>query len=184
MTQRPPSSSLGLPSPEQVTELLADEFTRAGYEIDDVVVDAGTRPARIRVVADGDRPLDLNAVAELSRSAADLLDTIDDGQTPYVLEVSSPGVDRPLTAEKHFRRARGRKIELTLADGAVLTGRLGATAEGVAELVVRARSGWAVRQIPLTDIRTAVVQVEFSPPNAKELELIGGAATTDTEAGS
>jgi ribosome maturation factor RimP len=174
----------GLPSPEQVTELLADEFTRAGYEIDDVVIDAGTRPARIRVVADGDKPLDLDAVAELSRSASELLDSIDTGETPYVLEVSSPGVDRPLTAEKHFRRARGRRLELTLADGATLTGRLGATADGVAELVVRAGSGWTIRRISLTDIRKAVVQVEFSPPNAKELEMVGGAGTTQTEAGA
>jgi len=182
--QRTPSSSQGLPSPEQVTELLADEFTRAGYEIDDVVIDAGARPARIRVVADGDKPLDLDAVAELSRSASDLLDSLDTGQIPYVLEVSSPGVDRPLTAEKHFRRARGRRLELTLADGATLTGRLGATADGVAELVVRAGSGLTVRRISLTDIRTAVVQVEFSPPNAKELEMVGGAGTTHTEAGA
>ena len=175
MTQRPP----GLPSPEQVTELLADEFTRAGYEIDDVVVDAD---ARIRVVADGDRPLDLDAIAVLSRLASDLLDTVDTGPIPYVLEVSSPGVDRPLTAEKHFRRARGRRVEFTLADGAALTGRLGATSDGVAEVVVRAAGGWTVRRIPLTDIRKAVVQVEFSPPSAQELELAGGAVTTQTEA--
>ena len=180
MTQRPG----GLPSPEQVTELLADEFTRAGYEIDDVVVDAGTRPARIRVIADGDKPLDLDAIAELSRSASDLLDNADTGDTPYVLEVSSPGVDRPLTAEKHFRRARGRRLELTLTDGATLTGRLGAPADGVAELVMRAGGGWTVRRIPLADIRDAVVQVEFSPPNAKELEVAGGGGKTHTEGGT
>lgn len=184
MTQRTPSSSMGLPSAEQVTELLADGFARVGYEIDDIVVDAGTRPAQIRVIADGDRPLDLDAVAELSRLASELLDTIDTGETPYVLEVSSRGVDRPLTAEKHFRRARGRKVELALADGTALTGRLGATSDGVAEVVVRARSGWTVRRIPLADVGKAVVQVDFSPPNAKELELAGGAGTTQTEAGA
>jgi ribosome maturation factor RimP len=171
-----------LPSPEQVTELLADEFARAGYEIDDVVVDAASRPARIRVVADGDTPLDLDAVAELSRLASELLDTIETGPIPYVLEVSSPGVDRPLTAEKHFRRARGRRVELVLADGASLTGRLGATADGVADVVVRAGGGLTVRRVPLADVRKAVVQVEFSPPNARELELVGGAGTTQTEA--
>lgn len=184
MTQRNPSSSLGLPSAEQVTALLADEFARAGYEIDDVVVDAGTRPARIRVVADGDTPLDLDAVADLSRVASELLDTLDTGETTYVLEVSSPGVDRPLTSEKHYRRARGRKVELALADGQTLTGRLGATADGVVELVVRARNGWTVNRLPLADVRKAVVQVEFSPPNPKELELVGGAGATDREAGA
>ena len=178
MTQRP----AGLPTAEQVTGLLADEFARAGYEIDDVVVDPGTRPARIRVVADGDKPLDLDAVAELSRAASDLLDGIDTGEVAYVLEVSSPGVDRPLTAEKHFRRARGRRVELTLADGAVLTGRLGATSDGVADVVVRAGRGWTVRPIPLAEIRKAVVQVEFSPPSGKELDLAGGSGTSQMEA--
>lgn len=182
MTQRTPSSSLGLPSAEQVTELLADEFARAGYEIDGVAVDIGTRPAHIRVFVDGDTPLDLDAAADLSRSASERLDAVDTGDVPYLLEISSPGVDRPLTAEKHFRRARARKVALSLADGTALTGRLGATSDGVAEVVVRAGSGWTVQRIPLTQIREAVVQVEFSPPNAKELELAGGEATTHTEA--
>ena len=44
--------------------------------------------------------------------------------------MTSPGVDRPLTAEKHYRRARGRKVELTLSDGSQLTGRLGETRDG------------------------------------------------------
>lgn len=178
MTQRP----AGLPAPEQVIELLDDEFARAGYEIADVVVDARTDPPSIRVVADGDVPLDLAAVAELSRAASALLDTLDTGQTPYLLEVSSPGVDRPLTAEKHFRRARGRRVEATLADGSVVTGRLGATGDGVVDLVVRAGGGWTVRRIPLTEIRKAVVQVEFSPPSAAELELVGGTAETEARA--
>lgn len=178
MAQRPE----GLPSPEQVVELLGDEFTRAGYEIEDVVVDTRTSPPLIRVVADGDVPLDLAAVSELSRSASELLDTVDTGQTQYRLEVSSPGVDRPLTAEKHFRRARGRKVEVVLGDGAVVTGRLSATGDGVIDLVIRSGSGWTIRRIPLIDIRTAVVQVEFSPPSAAELDLVGGPAETETRA--
>jgi len=171
--------SAGLPSPERVIELLSAEFVRAGYEIEDVSIDTGTRPPRIRVIADGERPLDLEAVAALSRTASDVLDTVDTGDTPYDLEVSSPGVDRPLTTEKHFRRAHGRKVEIDLADGTCVTGRLGATADGVADLVVRAGGGLTVRRIPLPEIRKAVVQVEFSPPNSKELELIG---VTGTEA--
>lgn len=180
MTQRTPGSSSGLPSPEQVTELLAAEFARFGYEIDAVDVDERSRPPRIRVVADGDTPLDLDAVSQLSRVASEVLDTVD--TPPYVLEVSSPGVDRPLTAEKHFRRARGRRVEVSLNDGTAVTGRLGATADGVAQLVVRAGHGWEVRSLPLAEIRKAVVQVEFSPPSAKELELVGAAGSIREEA--
>lgn len=175
MTQRNPGSSSGLPTAEQVTGLLAEDFARAGYEIDSVEIDLRSRPPRIRVVADGETPLDLDAVSELSRAASVALDAVE--TPPYVLEVSSPGVDRPLTEEKHFRRARGRRIEASLQDGATVTGRLGATADGVAELVVRTGSDWTVRRMPLSDIRKAVVQVDFSPPNAREIELAGGTQT-------
>ncbi len=169
--------SAGLPSPERVIELLSAEFARAGYEIEDVSIDTETRPPRIRVIAGGDRPLNLDGVAELSRLASERLDAVDTGDTAYDLEVSSPGVDRPLTAEKHFRRAHARKVEVELADGTTLTGRLGVTADGVTDLVIRAGGGWMVRRVALADVRKAVVQVEFSPPKAKELELVGGTGT-------
>jgi ribosome maturation factor RimP len=90
-----------------------------------------------------------------------------------VLEVSSPGVDRPLTSAKHFRRARGRKVELALSDGSQLTGRVGETREDTIALVVREGREWAVRQIPLVEIVKAVVQVEFSQPAQAEVELAG-----------
>jgi ribosome maturation factor RimP len=173
--------STGLPTQKQVIELLDGEFVRAGYEIEDVVIDSRTQPPRITVVADGDSPLDLVTVAELSRSASALLDGLDGAADGYVLEVTSPGVDRPLTSEKHFRRAHGRKVDAELADGTTLTGRLGAVSEGAVDLVVRDRNDWTVRRIPLVEIIKAVVQVEFSPPNARELELAGA---TGTEAGA
>jgi ribosome maturation factor RimP len=167
--------SAGLPSQKQVVELLAGEFARAGYEIEDVVIDAAARPPRITVVADGDEGLDLDSIAALSRSASELLDRVDDNATPYVLEITSPGVDRPLTTEKHFARARGRKVELTLSDGSQVTGRLGETGGGAVRLVVRKGRGadLSVRELPLDSIVKAVVQVEFSPPNQRELELAG-----------
>lgn len=165
--------SAGLPSQRQVIELLDGEFARAGYDIEDVVVDAGARPPRVTVVADADGGLDLDAVAELSRIASALLDDLD--SEPYVLEVTSPGVDRPLRTDTHFRRARGRRVELTLNDGTTLTGRLGELREGVVGLVVRegARGALTVRAVDRDTITKAVVQVEFSPPSPQELELAG-----------
>jgi ribosome maturation factor RimP len=165
--------SAGLPSQKQVIELLDGEFARAGYEIEDVVIDTAARPPRITVIADGDEPLDLDSIAALSRSASEALDRIE--APPYVLEVTSPGVDRPLTTEKHYRRARGRKVELTLSDGSQLTGRLGEMRGGTVRLVVRegAKANFSIRELPLEGITKAVVQVEFSPPNQRELEMAG-----------
>jgi ribosome maturation factor RimP len=86
-----------------VIELLDGEFARAGYEIEDVIIDTAARPPRITVIADGDKPLDLDSIAELSRSASEALDRID--TPPYMLEVTSPGVttDAPAAARSSSR---------------------------------------------------------------------------------
>jgi len=173
----------GLPSQTQVIELLDGEFARAGYEIEDVVIDARAQPPRITVIADGDTALDLDTIAALSRSASTLLDAVPGIDARYVLEISSPGVERPLTSEKHFRRARGRKIELALADGTQVTGRVGEMHDDTLSLVVRddrARD-WKVRPVSLDDILKAVVQVEFSPPSKRELELASVERGAETE---
>jgi ribosome maturation factor RimP len=163
----------GLPSQTQVIELLDAEFARAGFEIEDVVVDTRARPPRITVVADGDASLDLDTAAALSRSASAVLGQLDIASR-YVLEVSSPGVERPLTGEKHFRRAHGRKVELTLADGSTLTGRVGRVENNTLTVVVRAGRDWALRALPIGEITKGVVQVEFSPPTEREMELVQG----------
>jgi ribosome maturation factor RimP len=178
-----PLRSTRLPSGQQVIELLAPEFARAGYDVEDVLVRETLKPPHIVVVADGENGLDLDAVAELSRSASELLDRFEESTgelAPYVLEVTSPGVDRPLTADRHFRRAQGRVVEMTLSDGSQLTGRLGVLGEGILRLVVAEGPGkYSVREIPRDAVAKAVVQVEFSPPNRRELELAGGQERSD-----
>jgi ribosome maturation factor RimP len=177
--------SVGLPSAQQVMELLSGEFVRAGCEIEDVAIDDRMRPPRITVVADADKPLDLDTIAELSHSASELLDGLDIAAEAYVLEVTSRGVDRPLTAEKHFRRARGRLVQVELSDGATVIGRIADVSDGSVDLVVRDRKDLAVRRLAMADILKAVVQVEFSPPNARELELLDGVGrVAETEAGA
>jgi len=181
-----PLRSARLPSQQQVIEILGGEFARAGYEIEDVLVEETAKPPRIVVVADGDEGLDLDAVAELARSASELLDRLPE-TAPYVLEVTSPGVDRPLTSDRHFRRARGRKVELTLSDGSQLTGRLGELGGGILRLVMVAEGrpgNYTVREVPRDAVTKAVVQVEFSPPNRRELELSGGQERSDPGNGS
>jgi ribosome maturation factor RimP len=173
----------GLPSQTQVIELLDGEFARAGYEIEDVVIDSRVQPPRITVIADGDTSLDLDTIAVLSRSASSLLDAAPEFDGSYVLEVTSPGIDRPLTSDKHFRRARGRKVELAMADGTQVTGRVGELHDGTLSLVVRddrARD-WAVRPISLGGIAKAVVQVEFSTPSQREMDLAAIDRSAETE---
>ncbi len=127
------------------------------------------------MVTDGDDGLDLDSIARLSRAASELLDDLDSAE--YVLEVTSPGVDRPLTTEKHFRRARGRKVEMTLSDGTTLTGRLGGQTRGGGTVAwccatVPAASSQSVASISMRSSKL-LSRWSFSPPNPHELELAG-----------
>ncbi|MDT5335312.1 MAG: ribosome maturation factor RimP [Mycobacterium sp.] len=184
MASEIPLRSARLPSPPQLIELLEGEFGRAGYDVEDVVVESSARPARVVVIVDGDQGLDLDSLGALSRLASELLDQLDDSNenAPYLLEVTSRGVDRPLTAERHYRRAKGRKVEVTLADGSQVTGRLGETTDGIVRLVVAdRRAALTIRELSIDDVTNAVVQVEFSPPNPLELELAGVSGKEDQE---
>ena len=120
------------------------------------------RPPRITVVADGDEPLDLDSIAELSRSASEVLDRID--TAPYVLEVTSPGVDRPLTQPRHWRRNLHRLATATLRDGTGVTGRITAADDAAVTLDVDG----VERVLPYDDVARGAVQVEFSRKDGED----------------
>src|SRR5438045_2246604 len=116
---------------EHLLDLLGPVVAGAGYELDDVAVTAAGRRSLIRVTVDADGGIDLDAVAVVSRLVSDALDA--DANRPdspralansYVLEVSSPGIDRPLTEARHWRRATGRLVRVDIA-GKQVTGRVG-----------------------------------------------------------
>jgi ribosome maturation factor RimP len=145
----------------RLAELIGPVVARAGYDLEDVVVTPAGRRRLLRVVVDRDGGVSLDDVAELSRAASAVLDNSDVmGATPYVLEVTSPGVDRPLTEPRHWRRAAGRLVTATLRDGGRVTGRVvEATDEGV--LLDR---GEAAVMLGYETLSRGVVQVEFNRP--------------------
>lgn len=141
--------------------------TGTGLGLEEMIIVAAGRRRLIRVVVDGDSGVSLDAAAEVSRALAAALDTDGDallGEQPYTLEVTSPGVGRPLTEERHFRRARGRLVTIKMVDGSTTEGRVRRVVDGNVELLTGA--GTASVQIPMAEIRRAKVDVEFAkiPP--------------------
>jgi ribosome maturation factor RimP len=98
-------------SQTRLRELVEPAVIEAGYDLEEVTVTKAGRRSVVRVVVDIDGGVDLDAVADVSRSVSAALDEADPlGEQPYVLEVTSPGVDRPLTEPRHWRRNVGRKV--------------------------------------------------------------------------
>ena len=111
----------------RITELAAPAAQAAGLVVETVDVTAAGKRSRVLVTVDLPETetgsADLDRIAEAARLIGAALDDADVPSTPYVLEVSTPGTDRPLTERRHFLRARTRLVELRLDEGTV-TGRL------------------------------------------------------------
>ena len=91
--------------------LIEPVVTAAGMDLESVRVTAAGRRRLLRVVVDSDRGVSLDDAATVSRELSAALDKVAVmGDFPYTLEVSSPGVDRPLTDRRHWRRAVGRLV--------------------------------------------------------------------------
>jgi len=180
---RPPGSAPRRPDPartEQVVALLGPAVRATGLELEDVELRTVGRRLVLRVLVDSVRGVSLDEVAVASRAVADALDSSDAlGDEPYTLEVSSPGVDRPLTEPRHWRRSIGRLVTVTLHDGRESTGRVLSVSDTEVELELNVKGRITRTTLALADVRKAVVQVEFS--RAAEADLGDDTGTDDTD---
>lgn len=149
----------GTPTPERVEEALASRAAELGLDIEDVTVTSAGRHRMLRIAVDQDGGVSLDALAEATRALSDALDETDlMGEHPYTLEVTSPGVDRPLTLPRHWRRNADRMVAVTTADGETVTGRIRSSDDDAAVLDVSGRE----RKLAYADVVRAKIQVEFS----------------------
>lgn len=140
-------------SRERVRTALEPVVTAAGFDLEDVAVTAAGRRSVIRVIVDRDGGVDMDAIAAVSRVVSDALDNSDaTGDTPYTLEVTSPGVDRPLTEPRHWRRAAGRLVVAGDIRGRVV---------GADDTAVTLLVDGTERVVPYTDLAAGKVQIEF-----------------------
>jgi ribosome maturation factor RimP len=151
------------PQRQQLQDLLDPVVSAAGYELVDLSVSSAGRRSLLRVTVDGERGIDLDGVAVVSRAISEAMDSEDGAFAgPYVLEVSSPGVDRPLTEPRDWRRALGRLVSVPISGAEPVTGRvLAAEPAGL-----RLRVAEVEHSFPWSAVGTGRMQVEFSRPGS------------------
>ncbi|MFI6158102.1 ribosome maturation factor RimP [Kitasatospora sp. NPDC051170] len=151
---------------DRLRELLEPLAAQAGLDLEDVRVTKAGNRRQVQIDVDTDEGVDMDAVAEFSRIAGDALDASDVlGDEPYLLEVGSPGAERPLALPRHWQRAEGRLAKIHLVDGAELVARvLAADEDGVLVEVqpVKGRGRPKERRLEYTEVARARVQVEFN----------------------
>jgi ribosome maturation factor RimP len=129
-----------------------------GLDLEAVDLTLAGKRRVLRVAVDKDGGVTMDDIADATREVSRLLDDQDlMGRQAYTLEVSSPGVDRPLTLPRHWRRNTGRLVTVTFREGEPVTGRVTATDDDGALLDVEG----AQRRVEYAEVKKAKVQVEF-----------------------
>lgn len=149
--------------------IVAEAVAAAGFDLDGLDVQQAGRRKLVKVVVDGDDGVGLDEVADISRAVSAVLDEHDELIAgAFTLEVTSPGVDRPLVKPRHWRRARYRLVRVTPAEGAEFVGRAGEAGESSVKMLVDG----SVRDVPYSTVAKAVIEIEFRQPPVEELKLL------------
>jgi ribosome maturation factor RimP len=144
---------------DRIEQELATPLGALGLDVEAVELTPAGKRRVLRIAVDGDDGVTLDGVADAAKKVSEVLDASDVmGEQPYTLEVTSRGVDRPLTLPRHWRRNADRLVKVTTTDGQTLTGRIVGSSEDAATLDVDGTE----RHLPYADVAKALVQVEFN----------------------
>lgn len=158
--------------------IVADVVAAAGFELDSIDVQQASGRKLVKVVIDDDDGIDSDEIATVSRAVSKELDQHEDVLAgAYTLEVTSPGVTRPLTSPRHWRRAKFRQVRITPSDGADFLARVG----DADEHSVRVLTDGQLRDLRYADVSEAVIEVEFRQPPAAELRKLTADESTKKE---
>jgi ribosome maturation factor RimP len=142
----------------RLVEALEPLLAAREVDLEDVVVSRAGKRTLVRIVVDKDGGIDLDGIASLNELIGDAVEQSEIlGDSPYLLEITSPGTDRPLTLPRHWRRNAGRLVKVTTHDDTFEGRILDADDDAVVTAVAD-----GTRRLTYDEVVRAVVQIEFN----------------------
>jgi ribosome maturation factor RimP len=153
---------------DQITELIEPAVSAQGFFLEEVQLVSPGKHRIVTCIVDGEVALNLDQVTSVSRAISEILDESPImGDTPFTLEVTSPGIDRPLTKPRHFAKNQDRLLKVTKTDGDVVTGRILSNTDSDVTLTVDVKKESVEVVVAYADIKRAVVEIEFNRKDGK-----------------
>jgi len=139
---------------EQVLAVITPAIESLGFYIEDITITSAGKRSMLTVIVDGDTHLSLDQVTVATKAISEIVENLPTlGNNPFTLEVTSPGLDRPLTKPRHWHKNKDRLIKIVLTDGKEIMGRIKDSTE--ASVTVDDQT------IIFADIKRATLEVEF-----------------------
>lgn len=148
---------------DRLETLVNDCVSALGMDVEAVELRDGGRRKVLRIALDADGGIGIDNITEATRALNEALDSSDVmGSEPYTLEVTSRGVDRPLTLPRHWRRNAGRLVRVTLKDDTTLDGRIGDSDDTGVQLTTKKDT----TRVTYDQVATALVLTELNRKDA------------------
>ena len=139
---------------EQVLAVITPAIESLGFYIEDITITSAGKRSMLTVIVDGDTHLSLDQVTVATKAISEIVENLPTlGNNPFTLEVTSPGLDRPLTKPRHWRKNQDRLIKIVLIDGKEVTGRIKDSMESSVTVDEQV--------ISFADIKRATLEIEF-----------------------
>ena len=141
---------------EDISAAITPALEALGFYLEDVTITSAGRRSMLTIIVDGDTHLSLDQVTSATKAIGEIVESIQSlGETPFTLEVTSPGLDRPLTKVRHWQKNINRLVKVVLLDGSEVKGRINEVNE--------ASSVVGEIKVNFSDIKRATLEVEFKP---------------------
>ena len=141
---------------EDISAAITPALEALGFYLEDVTIISAGRRSMLTIIVDGDTHLSLDQVTSATKAIGEIVESIQSlGETPFTLEVTSPGLDRPLTKVRHWQKNINRLVKVVLLDGSEIKGRI----IDVSEVSARVDE----KNINYSDVKRATLEVEFKP---------------------
>ena len=139
---------------EEISAAITPALSDLGFYLEDITITSAGRRSMLTVIVDGDTHLSLDQVTVATKAISEIVENIQSlGQAPFTLEVTSPGLDRPLTKPRHWRKNIDRLVKIVLLDGKEIKGRVKDATEILATVDEQA--------VKFSDIKRATLEIEF-----------------------
>jgi ribosome maturation factor RimP len=139
---------------EEISAVITPALTSLGFYLEDLNITLAGRRSLLTIIVDADRHLSLDEVTVATKAISEIVENIPAlGSTPFTLEVTSPGIDRPLTKPRHWRKNIDRLVKVITIDGSQILGRIKSASEDSATV--------DEQNIKYLDIKRATLEVEF-----------------------
>ncbi len=147
---------------QEITNAITSAVESNGLILEEVLITTPGNRRLITCVLDSAESINLDEVTTASKEIAAILDAAEFlGERPFTLEVTSPGVDRPLTQPRHWAKNIGRLVRSVMVNGEVVTGRVDAVHDESVCVIVPGKVAKKV-ELPFVEIKRAQVEIEFN----------------------